>query len=431
MCSIKNQWPVLLIFLATSCSQTIVSPIASTVTPTIEATYNPDGERIQSVENGLIPFGEDGQLNWEVNANIIERMEYYNVQGVSVAVMNDYQIEWAKGYGVMEAGKDQPITPETLFNACSVAKPISAAGLLTLAQRGLLDLDENVNETLVSWQVPENALTSQEKVTLRRLLSHTSGLNDGFQSGGWESCYTTEGASPGVTVEQMLDADPITGLTTATNVKSIPGRLYSYNNLAYSIVQLLVKDTTQESFAAFMQSTVLDPLKMNSSTYNQPLPPDLRVRATTEHDYSGEPIEGKRRHYPILASGGLWTTPSDLARFTIDLMLAYNGESATILSQDMAKEMLSPQVDLFEDPMVKAYGLGIELGDDGGVMRIQHMGGCPWGSNAWLIAYPETGQGAVVMTNSVSGSLIRAEIVLSIAMEYGWPLVDGIESGSD
>jgi len=194
---------------------------------------------------------------------------------------------------------------------------------------------------------------------------------------------------------------------------------------------LLVKDTTQESFAAFMQSTVLDPLKMNSSTYNQPLPPDLRVRATTEHDYSGEPIEGKRRHYPILASGGLWTTPSDLARFTIDLMLAYNGESATILSQDMAKEMLSPQVDLFEDPMVKAYGLGIELGDDGGVMRIQHMGGCPWGSNAWLIAYPETGQGAVVMTNSVSGSLIRAEIVLSIAMEYGWPLVAGIESGSD
>jgi len=379
------------------------------------------------VENGLIPFGEDGQVDWDENSSIAERMEYYNVQGISIAVINDNKIEWSKGYGVLEAGKNQLVTSETLFNACSVAKPVSAAGVLTLVERGLLDLDENVNEKLVTWQVPENAFTAQEKVTIRRLLSHTSGLNDGFQSGGWESCYATEGAAPGVTVEQLLVADPLTGFSEATFVKTAPGGAYSYNNLAYSIVQPLVENVTKESFAVFMQSAVLDPLKMNSSTFEQPLPPELRERATTEHGDSGEPVAGKRRHYPILAAGGLWTTPSDLARFVIELMSAYNGESPTVLSQEMAKEMLSPQVNIQGDPLEIAYGLGIALGDDGGVMRIQHTGGCPWGSNSWLIAYPETGQGAVIMTNSVSGSTIRAEILLSIAIEYGWPLVSDLE----
>ena len=177
-----------------------------------------------------------------------------------------------------------------------------------------------------------------------------------------------------------------------------------------------------------MQSALLDPLRMNSSTFEQPLPFDLRDRATTEHGTSGEPVAGKRRHYPMLAAGGLWTTPSDLARFAIELMSAYLGESSTLLSQDMVKEMLSPQVDMLGHPLEKAYGLGMALGDDGGVMRIQHMGGCPWGSNSWLIAYPETGQGAVVMTNSAGGAILRAEILFSIAIEYGWPLVAGFES---
>lgn len=289
--------------------------------------------------------------------------------------------------------------------------------------RGLLSLDENVNEKLVSWQVPENAFTTQEKVTLRRLLSHTSGLNDGFDSGGLECCYATEGETPGVEVVQMLEADPLLGIDEPTYAVDVPGGTYRYNNLAYSIVQPLVEDITKESFSDFMQSAVLDPFGMTSSSYKQPLPVKLRDNAATEHGDTGAPTAGKRRHYAILPSGGLWTTPSDLARFTIELMSAYKGESATLLSQDMAREMLSLQVDIQDGSLEEAYGLGMVLGDDDGVLRIQHTGGCPWGSNSWLLAYPETGQGAVVMTNSVSGSIIRLEILISIAIEYGWPLI--------
>ena len=156
----------------------------------------------------------------------------------------------------------EAVTKETLFHAGSVAKTLSATATLKLVEQGLLHLDEDVNEKLVSWQVPENAFTAQEKVTLRRLLSHTSGLNDGFQGGGWESLYSTEGAAPDVTVEQMLVADSITGLSAATHAVAVPGGAYRYNNLAYNIVQLLVENVIKEPFAAFMQSAVLDPLKM-------------------------------------------------------------------------------------------------------------------------------------------------------------------------
>jgi len=426
-------WTVLLICLATSCVQPadtpIIPPAVTTATPvvvptetTLAASSDFD-EQLQRVEYGLIPFSEDGQVSWDESSSIAERMKYYNVQGVSIAVINDNQIEWAKGYGVLEIGKDRPVTPDTLFHACSVAKPVSAAGVLTLVERGRLELDENVNEKLVSWQVPENSFTAQEKVTLRRLLSHTSGLNDGFESGGLECCYAAEGETPGVEVVQMLEADPLTGIEEPTNPVEVPGGAYRYNNLAYSIVQPLVEDVTDEPFADFMQNAVLDPMGMTSSTYKQPLPVELRSKAATEHGETGEPTAGNRRHYAILAAGGLWTTPSDLARFTIELMSAYKGESATLLSQYLAREMLSPQVDIQDGSLEEAYGLGMALGDDEGMLRIQHTGGCPWGSNSWLIAYPETGQGAVVMTNSVSGSAIRAEILLSIAIEYGWPLI--------
>jgi CubicO group peptidase (beta-lactamase class C family) len=383
-------------------------------------------KRIYNVENGLFAVSEDGQVDWDFNYSIAQRMEHYNVPGFSVAVINEGQIEWAKGYGVRQAGTDQPITPEVLFHACSIAKPVAAAGVLTLVEDGLLELDEDVNEKLVSWQVPESALTAQEKVTLRRLLSHTSGLIDGLAHGGLECCYATEGESPEVTVQQMLMADPGTGLSEPTYVLTTPGGAFRYNNLAYSIVQPLVEDLTGEPFAAFMGRTVLDPLEMTSSTFEQPLPLELRGRAVTQHAESGEPTEGVRRHYPILAAGGLWTTPSDLAHFAIELNAAYNGASSRILSQDMIVEMLSSQVDIPGNPLEEAYGLGMGLGYDAGVLRIQHTGGCPEGSTSWLLAYPETGQGAVVMTNSVNGPALRIEILLSIALEYDWPLVSDL-----
>jgi len=405
--------------LFASCGQPVASP---TPTPTASSL----DERIRRVENGLVELGENGQVMWEEEGTLAERMGHYQVPGVSIAVINDYQIEWSKGYGVLEAGADEPVTADTLFHAGSIAKPVSAAAVLTLVERGLLDLDENVNDKLVSWQVPENQYTADEKVTLRRLLSHSAGIGDGFTNRSISDpvpTYTTPaGEAPTVTLQQLLDAEPGVDVDGVTRVTSVPGTEHRYANADYAIVELLVVDVTQQPFPEFMSEVVLEPLAMTSSTFEQPLPEDLRARATTEHDVNGQPFEGERLHLPLLAAGGLWTTPSDLARFAIEIMLAYKGQSDKVLSQETANEMLTPQIDTPNELLSDSSGLGFHLAGEGQGSLLQHTG-ATWGSTSLLWVYPERGQGAVMMTNSTSGDgIIRIEILLSIAEAYGWPL---------
>jgi CubicO group peptidase (beta-lactamase class C family) len=378
--------------------------------------------RIRRVENGLI-----GVTELAGRKTLAERMAYYGVPGVSIAVIDDYQLQWAQGYGVLEAGGDESATPDSLFHAGSIAKPVSAAAALVLVERGLLDLDEDVNRKLVSWQVPENEYTAEEKVTLRRLLSHSAGLTDGFAMRSssdpeFDWGRASEGEAPTATIQQLLEAQPPADEGRPTRVTRVPGSAYQYSNNGYGVVQLLMTDVTHQPFSELMQETVLRPLGMTSSTFEQPLPEELRARATTEHYVSGQPFEGKRHHFPLLAAGGLWTTPSDLARFAIEIMRARDGESDLLLSQEMANEMLTPQIEVDDSSLKDAYGLGFDLADDGREFRFMHTGGT-WGSTCLLWVHPETGQGAVIMTNSASGEgAIRLEILLSLAMEYGWPL---------
>jgi CubicO group peptidase (beta-lactamase class C family) len=397
-------------------------------TPTAEADLsNSVQERIQRVENGLIAVTAEGGLELGDPKTLAERMKHYGVPGVSIAVINDYQLEWARGYGVLEVGGNEPVTLDSLFHAGSIAKPVSAAAALALVERGLLDLDEDVNSKLISWQVPENEYTVDEKVTLRRLLSHSSGLTDGFamrssSDSEYDWGQTSEGKAPIVTIQQLLEAQPPADDGSPTRVTRVPGKAYQYSNLGYGVVQLLMTDVTGQPFSELMQETVLGPLGMTSSTFQQPLPEELRDRATTEHDVSGQPFAGKRHHFPLLASGGLWTTPSDLARFAIEIVRARAGESDLLLSREMAREMLTPQIEVPESFFSDSYGLGFDLADNGREFRFMHTGGT-WGSTCLLWVHPETGQGAVIMTNSASGEgAIRIEILLSIAAEYGWPL---------
>jgi len=396
-------------------------------TPTTEADpSDPVQERIQRVENGLIPVTAEGGLELGDPKTLAERMEHYGVPSVSIAVINNYQLEWAKGYGVLEAGGDERVTPDSLFHAGSIAKPVSAAAALMLVERGLLDLDQDVNDKLVSWQVPENEYTAEEKVTLRRLLSHSSGLTDGSpmrsSSDPELDWWVSEGETPTITIQQLLEAQPPADDGSPTRVTRVPGTGYQYSNLGYGVVQLLMTDVTHQPFSELVQETVLGPVGMTSSTFEQPLPEELWERATTEHYVDGQPFEEKRHHYPLLASGGLWTTPSDLARFAIEIMRARAGESDLLLSQEMAGEMLTPQVEVHESFFSDSYGLGFDLAGEGQEFRFMHTGGT-WGSTCILWVYPEAGQGVVVMTNSASGEgAIRFEILLSIAAEYGWPL---------
>lgn len=359
-------------------------------------------QRIASVEQGLL--SNQGDPPWK-GMDLADRMAYHNVPGVSIAVINDYQIEWAKGYGALEAGKEQPVTTDTVFQTGSTAKPIVAMAALHYVEAGDLALDNNVNNKLVSWKVPENKYTAQAPVTLRRLLSHSAGM----------PYVPLHGYAQGVALpnqRQILDGEPPAN-SEPVQVKIAPGTQYSYSNGGYLVVEQLLADVVGVPFDLIMQETVLEPLHMDASTFKYPLPENLAPIAASGHWADGSVIAGGWHTFPEMGPGGsAWATPSDMARFYIDLMLTYTGQSEIVISQEMAVEMLTPQI---ED-----RGLGPWVKDEGGDLFYFGHPGHNDGYKSYAVAYPKRGQGVVIMTNSDNGDALYQEILNSVSVEYGW-----------
>lgn len=383
-----------------------------------------EDERIARVENGLVVMSADWQPQWGNISTLAERITYYHVPGVSMAVIDDYKISCIRSYGERIAGRNGPVTTQTLFHAGSVAKSLSAAATLTLVEQGILNLDDDVNKQLLAWQVPENEYTGSEKVTLRRLLSHSAGLKDGLTDRNPDDplpAYITYGDDvPRVTLQQLLDGMPEEDIEP-TRVVTVPGTSYRYTNADYAILELLVQDRVGQPFEEFMQAIVLDRLGLASSSYYQPLPQVLRTMSASEHTLDGKPMEGGRANFPFHAAGGLWTTPSDLSVFMIDLMQAYQGETGHILSPQMAQQMLSPQIRIPDSPICDASGLGVLVQHTHQGPIVCHPGGT-WGSCSLIWFNPQIGKGAAVMINSPRGVLLLYEILLGIMSAYGWPM---------
>jgi CubicO group peptidase (beta-lactamase class C family) len=364
------------------------------------AAQNP---HVAAVENGLLPSvrirGQTQPLR------LAERMAFHKVPGVSIAVINDGRIEWARGYGVREAGGAVPVDSATLFQAASISKPVATAAALQLVRSGRLDLDRDVNTWLTSWRVPANAFTAQHAVTLQGITSHTAGFTvHGFPG------YDADSAVP--TLVQVLDgARPAN--TDSIRVADVPGRAFSYSGGGYTVMQQLLVDVSRRPFPDFLRRTVLGPLGMRRSTYEQPLPERLARNAATAHGPDGRPLHGKWHVYPEMAAAGLWTTPSDLARFALAVQEAAGGRANRLFTPALVGDMLTPRAG-------GSYGLGLGVSGEGPAQRFGH-GGANEGFRCEFVAFTHRGQGAVVMTNSDNGSRLIGEILRGIAAEYGWP----------
>ena len=354
-------------------------------------------------------FAHDATVDEVVGSEMRKR----HIPGLSLAIIQDGKIVKAKGYGVTEKGGETPVTASTLFQAGSISKPVSALGALRLVEQGKLALDEDVNAKLVTWKVPENEFTREKKVTLRGLLSHTAGLTvHGFPG------YATDEPVP--TLVQVLDgAKPAN--TAPIRVDILPGSQWRYSGGGYTVMQQLIIDVTGKPFPQFMQEAVLGPLGMKESTFEQPLP-DRQGEAHGDRALprTGSLVKGRWHIYPEMAAAGLWTTPSDLARFAIGVQEALAGKSAKTLSQAMARQMLTEQKN--------GYGLGVGLEGSGATLRFGH-GGRDEGFDALLIAYAETGQGAAIMINANDNSRMMSRILEAIAREYHWPDYPTLRSG--
>lgn len=357
--------------------------------------------RIDRIENGLFPsLRIKGGPTW----NIRDRMEQLNVPGLAVAVFDNYEIQWVKGYGVTDTVSQNSITEETLFQAASISKPVAAVVALHFVETGLLDLDGDVNEKLRSWKVPENEFTRDEKVTVRRILSHTAGLTvPGFRG-------YAEG-EPVPNILQVLD-----GLEPSNNdpirVDTVPGSAYRYSGGGYTVLQLLIEDVTGRPLYELTEELVFSPLGMDHSSFQKPLSEALLAKTTLGHLRDGSPIQG---HW-FLDEGstccGLWTTPADLARFAIEIQRALKGEPGRILKPETARLMVTPQ------PPGSA-GLGMAVQQQDGNAYFSHSGGNP-GFACRLVASAEGGRGAAVMANSETGGGLYLELLRGIAVEYQW-----------
>ncbi|MEM9547180.1 MAG: serine hydrolase [Bacteroidota bacterium] len=357
-------------------------------------------EKISRIENGL-----ESNLQIEYKDSIIkstysinERMRELTIPGLSIAVLNNGVVEWAKGYGIADSIENRAVTTETLFQAGSISKPVAATRALQLAEQDLIDLDINVNTYLTSWKVPDNEFTEKEKVTMRRILNHTAGLTiSGFQG------YKKGERIP--SIPEILDGK---GNTDSVRVFKEPGEGWKYSGGGYTIMQHLITDIEQEQFPEIISKNVLNPLGMKSSTYENPLPEKYHSIAATGYNFDGTQVEGKWYVYPEMAAAGLWTTPSDLILWGKEIQQILQTQKDGLLQAKTVNEMLTPNED--------AQGLGPYVLD----LTFGH-GGADEGFRADLLVWKESPNAVVIMVNSQNGNKIIREILLSIVREYGLP----------
>ncbi|MEM7129447.1 MAG: serine hydrolase domain-containing protein [Chloroflexota bacterium] len=360
-------------------------------------------ETIQSVEQGLRTGPAFLTEAPETPSSLNERMIHYNVPGMSIAVINNGVIEWAKGYGLTDAAHRKPVTTETLFAAASISKPVTALAILRLVEQGLLDLETDINQYLKQWKVLENELTQSSQVTLRHILSHMSGLDAGNYSG-----YGPDEPAP--TLIQLLNGEAPSN-SGPVQVITEPGTREAYSGPGYWVLQQLIIDLTGESFADAMRRLVLEPSGMTQSTFDKPR------QIASGHDDKGSVLFNDWARHPGLADGGLWTTPTDLACFALAIINAANGIKNDLLSQPLAQMMLARQGG--------CHGLGLFLIGKEENLLFRH-GGEGAGFLCQMDAFPALGQGAVIMTNGVNGWSLKQEVLHSLAVTYDWPQLQPI-----
>jgi CubicO group peptidase (beta-lactamase class C family) len=350
--------------------------------------------------------GRDGEL---AALTLGAAMQKAGVPGMSIAVIRDFDIHWSRGYGLADVVAGAKTTPDTLFQAASISKPVAAMAVLKAVQDGRFTLDEDVNRILKSWKVPASEHTAKQPVTLRGLLSHTSGTDDGFGFPG----YHPTAAVP--TPVQILNGEKPSNVG-AVRIARPPLTAMKYSGGGVTLVQLLLTDALNRPFQDIVRDSVLNPIGMKHSAYEQPLSPARDKTAARAHDRAGAARDAKWHVYPELAAAGLWTTSPDLARFGIELQKSLQGQSNRVLSRPLAMEMATPVG-------VGSFAIGMQIAKSGEGWYLQH-GGSNWGFQCTLVVHKLKGYGFAAMTNSDGGGRLLAELQQRVAAAYKWDTLD-------
>jgi len=342
---------------------------------------------------------ENAPLKW----TLADRMKFYHINGISIAVIKNYKIEWARGYGWADSAEQRPVTTATLFQAGSISKSLNAVGILKLVQEGKLSLDSDINVYLKSWKFPYDSLSKRKKITLSNLLSHTAGLNvHGFLG------YEKGNKIP--TLIQILNGEKPAN-SKAVRSMFEPSLKYEYSGGGIEISQLILQDITGKPYDEYMWQNVLKPMGLIHSFYTQPPPADKLNLLATGYYNDGKEVKGKYHIYPEQAAAGLWTNPTDLAHYVIETQLSFQDKSNKVLSQKITKLMLTPYID-------SSAALGVFITKQGSKKYFGHEG-TDEGFVSQYYGSTQNGNGVVVMANTYN-TRIFDEIINSVASVYNW-----------
>jgi len=363
-------------------------------------TYSKEVQtKIKKFENNLGLWVQIGNRQF----TLADRMKSNHVNGVSIALIKDYKIEWAKGYGWADSAEQRPVTINTLFQAGSISKSLNGVGILKLVQEGKLNLDSDINIYLKSWKFSYDSLSKGKKITIANLLSHTAGL----------TVHGFDGYEKGDTIPALIQ---ILNGEKPANSKAIrsmyePSLKSEYSGGGTTISQLILQDVTGQPYDTYMWNNVLNPMGMSNSFYTQPPPADKENLLATGYYNDGAAVKGKYHIYPEQAAAGLWTNPTDLAKYIIETQLSLQGKSNKVLSPETTRLRLTPYID-------NSAALGVFIIKKGNEKYFNHDGSDE-GFVASYYGSMENGNGVVVMANTDNGSLL-SEIVNSLASVYDW-----------
>ncbi|MGP8217784.1 MAG: serine hydrolase domain-containing protein [Bacteroidia bacterium] len=401
----RKHWAIIffaLLLVLYSDSQTseryITNPTVKTDTLIHATTYPKEVEdRIKQVEENVsfVKF----QIKGMPIVTLQEAMEQYGIKGISIAVIHDYKIEWAKGYGWADSAEKRNVTTETTFCSGSVTKSINAMGVLRLSEDKKLDLNADINDYLISWKFPYDTVTKSKVITITNLLSHTAGLPDGPLGSSIKDSMPT--------LDQILPGQK-PALNNAVHVEFEPGQFH-YSNFGVMVTQKMIEDITHQTYENYMSANVLTPLGMTNSFYL--FPGNEKQSMATGYNADGTEVEGKHTLLPEIPAGGLWSTPTDICKYIIETQLSLKGKSNKILSKEMTKKMLTPYIE--------SVGLGVFIQDEGGCKYFTHVG--VWdGFRTVYYGRMDDGDGVVVMCNTSETDGFLAAIVTSVARVYKW-----------
>lgn len=364
-----------------------------------------ENRNIKLVENSLLANAEVVFADSVVpKFNIYERMKFYKVPSVSVALINNGSVEWVKAYGLADITENRTADINTVYQAASISKTVNALCVMKLVQDKKLFLDEDIRGYLKTWKLPENNFSKGKKITLRNLLSHTAGLgSSGFMG------YEVDDTIPDIN-------DILNGKLPANSeaVKPViaPNAEFKYSGGGTLVIKKILQDSIAQNYDSLLEFTVLKPLGMENSTFRQPLNDECKNFAAA---YNGtmEEIKWKYHIYPEQAPDGLWTTAADLAKMIISVQQSLKNEPKTLLTNSTVNEMLKPTLKSSD------AALGVFITKRGDEYYFNHRGANVGYRSNYYGSFT-SGKGVVVLTNSDNGQQLIDEIINGIAVVYNW-----------